>query len=105
MKTKTQLFLGNGIILLLMMGVSFILYKSIKSLIQTSYWVGHTYQAINNGNSLMTYMVDQETGMRGFLVTGNEEYLEPYISGKSAFNELITKTQELVSDNPTQVKD
>jgi diguanylate cyclase (GGDEF)-like protein len=35
----------------------------------------------------LTAMLDQETGVRGFLYTGEEDYLEPYISGRSAYQQ------------------
>lgn len=104
MKFKTQLFLGNSVVLLFMIVISTVMYVSINSLIKTSYWVEHTYEAINNGNSLVGSMIDQETGMRGFLVTGKDEYLEPYISGQQNFKALIFDTKELVNDNEDQVK-
>ena len=34
-------------------------------------------------------IVDQETGVRGFLITGDEEYLAPFHQGKSQFNHNI----------------
>lgn len=104
MKFKTQLFLGNSLVLLFMVAISSVMYFSVDSLISTSYWVEHTHKAIGNGNALVGYMVDQETGMRGFLVTGKEEYLEPYVSGKENFKQLIKETKEFVSDNDKQVK-
>ena len=103
MNFKIKLLAGNGATLLLMAVVSTILYSGINSLITTSYWVEHTHEAINSGNSLVAHMVDQETGMRGFLVTGKDGYLEPYIGGQKAFKELIKSTKLLVSDNPIQV--
>jgi diguanylate cyclase (GGDEF)-like protein len=33
----------------------------------------------------LTAMLDQETGLRGFLYTGEEDYLDPYIAGQSAY--------------------
>lgn len=104
MKFKNLLLLSNSIILLLIMSISSVMYMNINSLITTSNWVEHTHEAINNGNSLVGYMIDQETGMRGFLVTGNEEYLEPYHSGREKFKILIDSTKKLVSDNKKQVE-
>jgi methyl-accepting chemotaxis protein len=104
MKFRTQLILGNSLILLIVTIVSLIMYLSIGSLIQTSEWVEHTNDAINRGNSLTKYMIDQETGMRGFLITGNENYLEPYTSGKAIFSKVIESTMELINDNPRQVE-
>ena len=45
-----------------------------------------------------------ETGMRGFLLAGTEEFLEPYASGYEGFKHLIKDLKVTVSDNPPQVK-
>ncbi|MFT5646645.1 MAG: methyl-accepting chemotaxis protein [Aureispira sp.] len=103
MNFKKQLLLGNGTVLILLLIISVMMYTSVKSLILSSDWVEHTHNAIHSGNSLIGHMVDQETGMRGFLMTGKEEYLEPYTRGKELFRELIDETKNLVNDNPTQV--
>lgn len=49
-------------------------------------------------------MVDQETGMRGFLATWKENYLEPYNNGKIEFKSLMEYLLATVSDNPQQVE-
>ncbi|MBD0258080.1 MAG: CHASE3 domain-containing protein, partial [Cytophagales bacterium] len=66
--------------------------------------VNHTHEVIERGNTLMKLMVDMETGERGFLLVGKEEYLDPYHNGKKAFNEVMTDVKSLVSDNPAQVR-
>ncbi len=48
--------------------------------------------------------VDMETGLRGFLLAGKEEFLEPYRSGENAVYGEIATLQETVSDNPPQVE-
>ena len=52
-------------------------------------------------------MVEQETGQRGFLITGKEEFLEPYESGQELFKNSIDKLDKLNSnayDIPTMTK-
>ncbi len=104
MKFKVQLLLGNGLILSLMMVISIIGYRSVQSLFNTAQWVTHTHQAIEYGKSLIEAMINMETGVRGFIITGHEEFLEPYQDGKKFFRETMTQAQKHVSDNPSQVK-
>lgn len=103
MKFKTKLISGNGIVLFLMAIVAIVLYSSIISLNQTTIWVNHTHDVIASGNELVAAMVDQETGMRGYLVGGLEEFLEPYNNGKRNFERVIAALKKKVSDNPAQV--
>jgi len=50
----------------------------------------------------MDAMVDQETGVRGYLITGDERFLEPYHRGGNAYTGAIQKLRDLTSDNPAQ---
>ncbi|MFT6778358.1 MAG: methyl-accepting chemotaxis protein [Paraglaciecola sp.] len=87
-----------------MTSVSVVVYSSITSIIDASKWVNHTYVVIRTGEDVSASMVDMETGQRGFMVTGIDEYLEPYNDGNTRFDSLIKKGQELTSDNPVQIK-
>ncbi len=103
LKVGTKISLGYIVILALMVTISVVVYSSVHSLVTLSKWVNHTYEVIRTAESVGASMVDMETGKRGFLVTGKEEYLEPYYAGKKSFNELIVQGKTLTSDNPTQV--
>ena len=104
MKLGKKIYTGYIIILILMTSVSVVVYSSITSIIDASKWVNHTYVVIRTGEDVAGAMVDMETGQRGFMVTGIDEYLEPYNNGNTRFDRLIKKGQELTSDNPVQIK-
>ena len=103
LKISVKLYGGFGLVLALMAIVSTVTFFSINSLVTSSKWVNHTYEVIRTAESVGAAMVDMETGQRGFMVAGKDEYLEPFNNGKKNFNKLITEGQELTSDNPTQV--
>ena len=88
---------------MLMIVIAIIVYFSISILIETSKWVEHTHEVMGNAKSLEKYLVDMETGERGFLITGKEEFLEPYSQGRIKFELLMAETKQLVIDNPAQV--
>jgi len=46
--------------------------------------------------------LNTETGARGFLITGDPAYLEPYNSGKEETLSHLRRVKELTADNPTQ---
>lgn len=104
MKLGKKIYTGYIIILILMTSVSIVVYSSITSIIDASKWVNHTYVVIRTGEDAGSAMVDMETGQRGFMVTGIDEYLEPYNDGNVRFDRLIKKGQGLTSDNPAQIK-
>lgn len=104
MKVKTQIFFATGIGIILLVVLALGAFMSVSTLIDNSGWVVHTYEVIGKGNDLIGNMVNQETGMRGYLVTGDSDYLEPYNAGTTAFNGTMKELQQLVSDNPAQVE-
>ena len=104
LKINVKLYGGFGLVLTLMAIVSIVIFMSVQSLVTSAKWVNHTYEVIRTAESVGAAMVDMETGQRGFMVAGKDEYLEPFNNGQKAFNKLILEGQELTSDNPTQVE-
>ena len=66
-------------------------------------WVDHTNRVIAKGHELATLSSDQESGMRGFLISGDEGFLAPYLTAHAKFGAELQTASELVADNPTQV--
>ncbi len=76
---------------------------NFKLLEKTMVWVEHTYEVLGNASLAQAHAVDMETGMRGYLLAGEDDFLEPYNNGKNAFFKQIESLQKSVSDNPAQV--
>ena len=104
MKIGSRIIAGYSVALVMMALIAVLVYSSINDLIDTFNWVEHTQEVIGKGNNLSKLLVDMETGERGFLIAGQDEYLDPYNSGRKAFEDEINGLQELVNDNPAQVK-
>ena len=102
-KIGKKVILGYSVILTLMVIIAAIVTSSVSSLIDTFEWVDHTQNVIGRANNLIKLMVDMETGERGFLIAGKDEYLEPYEQGIVDFDKGINELKELVNDNPSQV--
>lgn len=77
--------------------------NSVSELNKLYGMVEHTYKVILTAEEIIAAAVDMETGMRGFLLAGMEEFLDPYIAGKEAFFKLVNELSNTVSDNPAQV--
>ncbi len=87
-----------------MVVVSVIVRMNVTSLIDTSKWQDLSHEVIGDGNLLGKLMVDMETGLRGFVITGMDNFLEPYLSGKQAFESKIGELKKKVGDSPLQVQ-
>ena len=95
MKLSTKLFSGFGVVLALMVVISVVVYMSVTSLVQSAKWVNHTHEVIRTGETVGALMVDMETGERGFLIAGKDEYLEPFNNGMKKFDEVLAQGKEM----------
>ncbi len=75
----------------------------ISYLLTAIQWVEHTDRVINNTNRSMKLSIDMETGMRGFLLTGDQHFLDPYEVAKPLLLAELQGLEKLVDDNPTQL--
>lgn len=65
--------------------------------------ITHTNMVIIEAKELLVYALDMETGMRGYLLTGNDDFLEPYKDGHKNFFKQLSIIKKKVSDNEQQV--
>jgi len=100
---KSKILVAVTVPFLMMLTVSITVYFSIEKNTETIKWVEHTHQVLADSNELIKLLVDMETGERGFLITGNEVFLEPYIAAKAVWPKKLHALRTLVSDNPVQV--
>jgi CheY-like chemotaxis protein len=73
-------------------------------LISVMNWVEHSERVIGSANEISKQMVDMETGMRGYLLAGDESFLEPYVLAKPKVSANLNALMKLVEDNQAQVQ-
>ncbi|CAM3491335.1 CHASE3 domain-containing protein [Thalassospira profundimaris] len=103
LKTKTKFMIGVGFPLLCLIGVGLVASNSLHKLTESNRWVNHTYEVLSVADSIVASAVNMETGMRGYLLAGKEEFLDPYKQGQANTYKNIAELQQTVSDNPPQV--
>jgi methyl-accepting chemotaxis protein len=62
----------------------------------------HTYHVMEEANALLTSLINIETGARGYMIAGTEQFLEPLTKGRESFSEHWNAIKELTADNPAQ---
>ncbi|WP_305823695.1 response regulator [Massilia brevitalea] len=75
----------------------------IAYLISVLNWVEHSQQVIGNATEVNRLVSDMETGMRGYLLTGDESFLGPYVVAKPKVDAELENLSRLVNDNDSQV--
>jgi len=64
----------------------------------------HTYEVMGAADDMLINMVNIETGIRGYVASGNEAFLDPYLGGRKAFSKAFDQAKALTADNPVQQK-
>ncbi|CAM3086237.1 methyl-accepting chemotaxis protein [Methylobacterium mesophilicum] len=91
-----------AILIVIALGGGIINHRKLSFIQSSIGWSEHTYDVLNVNASLITTMVDRETGLRGYLVTADPAFLAPYRSGTQAFDANLQRLRTLTSDNPAQ---
>jgi CheY-like chemotaxis protein/signal transduction histidine kinase/CHASE3 domain sensor protein len=98
---KTQL--GFAAATLAVFLIALLSYRSFQQRAEGARLVGHTIEVTGQLESLLSTYRDAETGQRGYLLTGNERYLEPYNAAVGSLGKSLVGLRRLVSDNPEEV--
>ena len=62
----------------------------------------HTYKVLSQAQMALEQLINIETGMRGFVISSKDNFLEPQIAGERKFDEALATLKQLTSDNPEQ---
>ena len=73
-----KLSVGFALSFALLLLIGLLAYRGVEVLTQNSYKVTRTHSALTDITELFSLMKDAETAQRGFLLTGDESYLDPY---------------------------
>jgi len=97
---KIGLGFALGIAAMVIIGISS--YFSLNSLIGAAQLRDHTYHVTNELATAFSELQDMEIGQRGFLITGEDRYLEPYTNAKNKIGSSIKALRELTIAIPVQ---
>lgn len=104
MKKNSLLYLGIGFFLALLLLTIFVVLSNqrLNALITYSDQVEHTYQVIEHIEILNTQANDAETAVRGFILTRDSSYLDPYFNSRKNIPVTLEKLKGFTSDNEMQ---
>jgi CHASE3 domain sensor protein len=93
---------GFALSLILLIAIGSVAYASLSKLTSTSEWVTHTHEVLEHVAGVLSLLKDAETGQRGFVITGDDTFLEPYQSGSAGVLNMLKELRKLTADNPAQ---
>jgi methyl-accepting chemotaxis protein len=98
----TKIGAGFALALAMLIGTGSVSYQSTNRLTEAAGWVAHTHQVLEQLGQIIQALDDAETGQRGYIITGDELYLEPYRTGLSILDQRLSSLRSLTSDNGSQ---
>jgi PAS domain S-box-containing protein len=95
-----QLAFGSAAAVLLVVGG--LSYRSIVASSESNGWVQHTHAVMENLQELQLAMESVASSVRGYSLTGDERYLDPYRAAESGLVKYAAAVRDLTQDNPEQ---
>jgi signal transduction histidine kinase len=86
--------------LTILVGITLVSILNTRTLRKTSQWVAHTNEVISAFHETLSTLKDAETGQRGYLITGQVQYLEPYNDAVAQVGYHVRKLKKLTADDP-----
>ena len=102
MSGKVKIILAFCLSILVLILISIYAYRNTRDYKSASDWVNHTQQVISQAQKILSDVQDIETAQRGYVITGEGKYLEPYDHGLNSAENIYVTLRNLVKDNPPQ---
>src|ERR1017187_4020777 len=93
---------GFRFLLTCLVVIATVSYISVVRMNRDDAWVAHTHQEISALRMLLATVTDGEAGQRGYIITGQESYLEPYHFAIAHTTDGLRQVRNLSADNPLQ---
>src|SRR5690606_721408 len=91
-----SIFFISAFLILLIGGIT---YRNIEDLNKSSHELTKTYHLNYELELIFSHLKDAETGQRGFIISNDPSFLEPYEIGRENINNSFAELKELAKNN------
>jgi signal transduction histidine kinase len=102
MTFKSKVIAGLATASAVLLLVALLSYFSLVRNVEDRRWVTHTYQVLAHLDAVQSNMIDAETGERGYIITGEDSFLQPYENGLDHVYLNLKDLRSFTADNPVQ---
>jgi PAS domain S-box-containing protein len=99
--TNRKIAAGFAAALLILL-VGALSFQSARRALEAARWVAHTHEVLARLDALLAATVNAETGQRGYVITGQPRFLEPFETGIRQLPQHLAAVRRLTADNPRQ---
>jgi PAS domain S-box-containing protein len=100
--TARKVGVGFAVALACLGVVGVVSYLSVVRLNDNAAWVAHTHEVLSRLESLLAAATGSETAERGYVITGDDTYLEPYRQSAALAIDQTRRLRQLTADNRAQ---
>jgi PAS domain S-box-containing protein len=75
-----------------------------QRMIEAQLYVNHTNQVLAQSQGTLISLLNAETGVRGYYISKQQTFLEPYNLAINTIKPALGSLQKLVQDNPSQIR-
>ncbi len=97
-----SVLIGVGLLAAFLVFNAAVTYRNTQQLNEDAHWVAHTNEVLDLINGVLLALVDAETGERGFIISGKDEYLQPYDKAVQRLDGQLAKLKDKTKDNVRQ---
>ncbi|MDB5562787.1 MAG: chemotaxis protein, partial [Hyphomicrobiales bacterium] len=94
--------LSFAAVVVVVVTLSGVVLKCLGDIETLNGWNTHSYQVLEGAGQLVQGMINQETGLRGYVIAADEGFLAPYTAGADQFAKAFADLKTATSDNPAQ---
>jgi methyl-accepting chemotaxis protein len=97
-----KVILSHGLALVFMAAISIAAYRNTARIVRNTDWVAHTDQVLRETDAVLAGTTGAESASRGYILTGDERYIEPFEDFVKRTGESRRALRDLTVDNPVQ---
>ena len=98
-----RIYAGFAISWVLLLVIGAVSYGRISVLSTTSVQVDNSHKVLEHLAAYLGALRDAETGQRGFVITGDDSYLDAYNAGVMALPRIQSELHDFITSDPAQV--
>jgi len=99
---ERRIQIGFGIAVAIIVAVGAASLRSTDATVSGAHWVAHTLQVRAELEAGFADLMEAETGVRGYVITGDTSYLAPYRFARATLSSRLRGLRALTADNPAQ---
>ncbi len=99
-----KIVLGFSACAVVLIAVAIFSFKNSEKFAASNAWVNHSNEVIYYFDQILISNIDAETGVRGYVISGKTNFLQPFSSSYTKIIKDLTNLKKLTKDNPKQQK-